>query len=156
MVPLCPALCDPLDCSPPGSPVRGILQARILEGVAILFFRGSSLPKDWTQVPCIAGRFFTIWVTREARREGLQMSLYLRRLHYLPCLYCFAQTFFFLHWIYHFLMLYYMLILFSLLISASLSRAEPLKAICSVYLCLPGASAESVTEQVSTAVCRKE
>ena len=66
VVPLCPALCDPLDCSPPGSPVRGILQARILEGVAILFFRGSSLPKDWTQVPCIAGRFFTIWTTREA------------------------------------------------------------------------------------------
>ena len=152
----CPTLCDPMDCSPPGSSVHGILQARRLKWVGIPFSRGSSWPRDQTRVSCIAGRFFTIWVTREARREGLQMSLYLRRLHYLPCLYCFAQTFFFLHWIYHFLMLYYMLILFSLLISASLSRAEPLKAICSVYLCLPGASAESVTEQVSTAVCRKE
>ena len=43
-----------------------ILQARILEWVAIPFSRGSSWPKDWTEVSCIAGRFFTIWATREA------------------------------------------------------------------------------------------
>ena len=44
----------------------GILQARILEWVAISFFRGSSQPKDWTQVSHIAGRFLIIWATREA------------------------------------------------------------------------------------------
>ena len=53
-------------CSPPGSSVHGILQARILKWVAIPFTRGSSWPSNWTQIPCIAGRFFTIWTTREA------------------------------------------------------------------------------------------
>ena len=51
----------PLDYSPPGSSVHGILQARILEWVAMLFSRGSSWPRDWTCVSwgsCIAGRFF--------------------------------------------------------------------------------------------------
>ena len=43
-------LCDPMDCSPPGSSVHGILQARILEWVAISFSRGSSQPRDQTQV----------------------------------------------------------------------------------------------------------
>ena len=60
-----PTLCDPMDCSPPCSSVHGILQARILEGVAVPFSRGSHQPRDWTQVSYIAGRFFTIWVTRE-------------------------------------------------------------------------------------------
>ena len=54
-------LCDPTDCSPPGSSVHGIVQARILEWIAISFSRGSSWPRDQTQVSCIAGRFFTIW-----------------------------------------------------------------------------------------------
>ena len=63
---LCLTLCNPNDCSPPGSSVHGILQARILEWVAILVFRGSFWPEDRTWVSCIAGRFFTIWVTREA------------------------------------------------------------------------------------------
>ena len=49
----------PADCSPPGSSVHGILQARIIDWVANPFSRGSSQPKDWTQVSCIAGRFFT-------------------------------------------------------------------------------------------------
>ena len=52
-----------MDSSPPGSSVQGILQARILEWVAIPFSRGSSWPRDWTQVSCTAGRFFTIWAT---------------------------------------------------------------------------------------------
>ena len=63
---LCPILCDPMDCSPPGSSVHGILQARILEQIAIPFSRESSLPMDWTWVSYIASRFFTIWGTREA------------------------------------------------------------------------------------------
>ena len=63
---LCLTLWDPTDCSPPGSSVHGILQARILEWVAIPFSRGSSQPRDRTQVSLIAGGFFTIWVIREA------------------------------------------------------------------------------------------
>ena len=45
--------------------VHGILQARIPEWVAIPFYKGSSQPKDQTQVSCIAGGFFTIWAPRE-------------------------------------------------------------------------------------------
>ena len=63
----CPTLCDPMDCSPPGSSVHGILQARILEWVAISFSRRSSQPRDWTQVSCTARRFFTIWITRKTK-----------------------------------------------------------------------------------------
>ena len=54
-----------MDCSPPGSSVHGILQARILEWVAISFSRGSSQPRDQTWVSCIVGRFFTDWATRK-------------------------------------------------------------------------------------------
>ena len=56
------ALCDPIDCNPPGSSVRGIFQARILEWVAISFSRGSSQPRDRTASltsPALAGGFFT-------------------------------------------------------------------------------------------------
>ena len=56
---LCPTLCDPTDYSPPGSFVHGILQARILEWVAVPSSRASSRPGDGTQV-CTAGRFFTV------------------------------------------------------------------------------------------------
>ena len=59
----CPTVCNPMDCSPPGFSVRGILQARILEWIAICFSRRSSQPRDQTQVSCIAGRFFTYWAT---------------------------------------------------------------------------------------------
>ena len=62
----CPTLCDPVDCSPPGSSVHGILQARILEWVTTLSSRGSSQPRDWTQVSGITGRFFSIWATSVA------------------------------------------------------------------------------------------
>ena len=54
----CPTLCDPMDYSLPGFSVHGILQARVLEWVAISFSRGSSRPRDWTQVSCIVGRCF--------------------------------------------------------------------------------------------------
>ena len=71
---LYPTLCNPMDCSLPGSSVHGILQARILAAaaaakllqlcptwVAIPFSRGSSQLRDWSWVSCIAGEFFTIW-----------------------------------------------------------------------------------------------
>ena len=58
----------PMNYSPPGSSPCGILQARILQWVAIPFSRGSSWPRDYTQVFCTVGRFFTSWTTREAWR----------------------------------------------------------------------------------------
>ena len=54
-----------MNTAQPGSSVHGILQARKLEWVAILFSRGSSKPRDQTWVSCIAGKFFTIWATSE-------------------------------------------------------------------------------------------
>ena len=50
----CPTLCNPMDCSPPGFSVHGILQARILEWVAMAFSRGSSWPRDWTCITYIS------------------------------------------------------------------------------------------------------
>ena len=55
-----PTLCNPMDCSPPVSSVHGILQAKVLEWLAISCSRGSSQPMDRTWVSCIAGRFLTI------------------------------------------------------------------------------------------------
>ena len=57
----CLTLCDSMDCK-----VHGILQVRILEWVAFPFSRGSSQPRDWTQVSRIAGIFFISWATGEA------------------------------------------------------------------------------------------
>ena len=62
----CPTLCDPVDCNLLGFSVHGILQARILEWIAISFSRGSSWPRDWTRVSHIGGRRFNLWATREA------------------------------------------------------------------------------------------
>ena len=79
----CPALCDSMDCSlegfflcPRNSP------ARILELVAIPFFRGSSRTRDQTWVSCIAGRFFTLWTISEA----LPSSQLSEKLQEYPCL----------------------------------------------------------------------
>ena len=66
----CPTLRDPMDCSLPGSSVHGILQARVLEWVAISFSRGSSWPRDRTWVSRIPGRCFNLWATREASDFG--------------------------------------------------------------------------------------
>ena len=71
----CPTLCNPMDCSLPGSSVHGIFQARVLEWVAISFSRGSSRPRDWTQVSRIVGRHFTIWATR----EDIEIGIYLMK-----------------------------------------------------------------------------
>ena len=65
----CPTLCDPVDCSLPGSSVHAIFQARVLEWGAISFSRASSWPRDQTQVSRIAGRGFTLWAIREAQPE---------------------------------------------------------------------------------------
>ena len=67
---LCPILCNPKNCCSQGSPVHGISQARILEWVSNSFSRGSSQHGDGTWVSCIAGRFFTIWATREAHNQS--------------------------------------------------------------------------------------
>ena len=66
----CLTLCDPMDYSPPGSSVYGILRARIPEWVAMPFSRVSSRPRDWTWVSSTVGRVFTIWATWEARKLG--------------------------------------------------------------------------------------
>ena len=67
---LCPAFCDPMDCSSPGSSVHGILQARTLEWVVISFSKGSSQPRDQTlisYVPCIGSVFYTTSTPWEAQ-----------------------------------------------------------------------------------------
>ena len=78
---LCLTLCNPMDYT-----VHGLLQARILEWAAFPFSRGSSQPRDWTQVSCIAGGFFTSWATREA--------------HY-TSQYCLSPTLFIPFWNFH-------------------------------------------------------
>ena len=58
---LCQTLCDPVDCSLPGSSVHGIFQAIVLEWIAISFSRGSSQTRDWTRVSHTVDRHFTVW-----------------------------------------------------------------------------------------------
>ena len=76
-----PTLCNPMDFSPPGSSVHGILQARILEWVAISFSRGSARPRDKTWVSYIAGRLFSNWGTREVQRAKAYSILLLSDTH---------------------------------------------------------------------------
>ena len=70
VVPGCPTLCDLMNYGPSGSSAHGILQARILEWVAISFSRGSSRLRDPTLVSCIAGELFTVWATRAGEGEA--------------------------------------------------------------------------------------
>ena len=81
----CLTLCNPMDCSPPGFSVHGILQARILEWLAIPFSRESSQPRDWTWVSFIAGRFFTIWITREAHFTYGNIYISVLLSQFIPC-----------------------------------------------------------------------
>ena len=62
----CLTLCDPMDCSLPGSSIHGVFLARVLAWVAVAFSGGSSRPRDRTQVSHIAGRRVTLWATKEA------------------------------------------------------------------------------------------
>ena len=76
---LCPTLCDPMDRSPSSSSVHGILQARILEWVAMPSCRGASWPRDWTRsalqtVSYTAGRFFTNWATKGYFLQSIEGS----------------------------------------------------------------------------------
>ena len=66
----CPAVCDPMDCSPPGSSVHGILQARILEWAAISSSRRSSQPRDQTQVSCVAGRLILYCLSHQGMGQS--------------------------------------------------------------------------------------
>ena len=72
---LCFTLCDPVDCSPPGSSVHGILQASILEWVPIPFSRGFSGSRDQTHVSCTAGRFFTTEPPGSLQRKETNMEI---------------------------------------------------------------------------------
>ena len=82
----CLTLCNPMNYSPLGSSVQGILQARILEWVVIPFSRGASQTRDWTWASCVAGRFFTIWATREALEpyihERYSCFMFLKHLYF--------------------------------------------------------------------------
>ena len=69
VAPSCPTLCNPMDCSLPGSSIHGIFQSRVLEWVATSFSRRSSRPRNWTRVSRIVGRRFTIWATSEVHQQ---------------------------------------------------------------------------------------
>ena len=76
----CPTLCNPVDCKLLGFSVHGILQARILEWIAVFFSRGSSRPRDWTRVSLIGGRRFNLWATREVHSVSLGERIIYHRL----------------------------------------------------------------------------
>ena len=84
---LCPTPCNPMDCSPPGSSDHGILQARILEWMGISFSRGSSQPRDWTHISCIADRLFyhLCSVNTLSRASGTMLNRSGKSRH--PCLF---------------------------------------------------------------------
>ena len=73
----CPTLCELMDYTD-----HGILQARILKWVAVPFSRGSSQPRDWTQVSHIAGGFFTSWAIKEAQWLFLYSTYHEKSLHF--------------------------------------------------------------------------
>ena len=70
-----PTLCNPMNCSPPGSSVHGISQARILEWVAILFSRGSSQPRDWNCVSWNGRQIISHWAMREDINSALTLFI---------------------------------------------------------------------------------
>ena len=73
----CPTFSNPMDCSPPGSSVREIFWARVLESVAISFSRGSSWPRDQALLLCLSlltGEFFTTSATWEAQQRALRKT----------------------------------------------------------------------------------
>ena len=78
----CPTLCDPMDCSPPDSSVHGISQARILEWIFISSSRGSSPPRDWTQVSygsCIGRQILYHWATGKSSHSYILYNIHLSK-----------------------------------------------------------------------------
>ena len=71
---LCPILWDLVDYSPPGSSIHGILQARILEWVAISFSKGSCQSRNWTCISCIGRQILYHWATREAPEDKINLD----------------------------------------------------------------------------------
>ena len=67
VTPLCLTLSNSMGCSPPGSSLHMIFQAKILDWVAIPFSREYSQPRNWIWVSCTAGKLFTVWATKEAQ-----------------------------------------------------------------------------------------
>ena len=84
---ICLVLCNPMECSLPGTSVHGVILARILGWVAMPSFRGSAQSRDQTQVFHIAGKLFTVWATREALSEENGINKYSW-----VCLFKFYQT----------------------------------------------------------------
>ena len=78
---LCPTLCDPIDCSPPGSSVHAILQARILTWVAIPFIRGSSWPRDQTQSPALQADFFFYHLSNQGSPKVVILQIKKKKNH---------------------------------------------------------------------------
>ena len=96
-------VCYPMDCSPPSSSVHDILQVRMLELAATPFCRGSSQPWDWTWVSHTAGRFYTIWATREACfslfllwRQDHLYNFFRFHIHILICIFFILMIIFFI------------------------------------------------------------
>ena len=83
----CPTPCDPMDCSPPDFSVHGDSPGKNTGVVSMPSSRGSSQPRDWTQVFHITGRFFTIWATRESLSLKMAKSHSLLWLNNIPCVY---------------------------------------------------------------------
>ena len=109
----CPTLRDPMDCSLPGSSVYGIFQARVLEWIAISFSKGSSQPRDRTQVSHIVDRCFTVRATREVQEmlfEWTVITWSKWHQHVHPCV-CVSVQFGLLYEAFFFLMYFLLYIL---------------------------------------------
>ena len=81
VVQLCLTLCDPMDCSPPGSSVHRDSQGKNTGVGCHAFLQGIFQPRNWTQVSLIAGRFFTVWATSEAQQWSssiMSLMIYVR------------------------------------------------------------------------------
>ena len=76
----CPTLCDPINCSPPGSSVRGIFQARILEWLAMPSSRGSSPPRDQTHVSCTSCSVGKFCITEPPGKPNRYILLYIKQI----------------------------------------------------------------------------
>ena len=108
----CLTLCNPMDQSPPGSSVHGILQPRILEWVAMPSSRGSSWPRDWTQVSCIsciAGEFFHRWASQGSPQHSTIPLKSIQVVAYTNSSFLYTAMQYSIVWIYHICLTIYLL-----------------------------------------------